>query len=189
MFSLHHYKTFFLIPDILLILKSTLFDISRATPTFFDRVILCLFESKFTVSKLCADMSWGSGGVGRGRGGCHGTPQDISKFHGNLKTQHLIGHCKVRVKICHCFPTNWSYVSFDDVIFSQSRVFFSFLNFSFFIGVQPVHNVVIVSGEQRRNQPYVYMYLFSPKPPNPGCHTTLSRVSYAIQYIPVGCPF
>ena len=64
MFSFHHYKTFFLIPDILLILKATLFDINRATPTFFDRVILCLFESKFTVSKLRADMSWGSGGSG-----------------------------------------------------------------------------------------------------------------------------
>ena len=38
MFSFHHYKTFFLIPDILLILKFTLFDIDRATPTFFDRV-------------------------------------------------------------------------------------------------------------------------------------------------------
>ena len=34
MFSFHHYKTFFLIPDILLILKFTLFDIDRATPTF-----------------------------------------------------------------------------------------------------------------------------------------------------------
>ena len=61
MFSFHHYKTFFLIPDILLILKFTLFDIDRATPTFFDRVILCLFESKFTAFKLCADMSWGWG--------------------------------------------------------------------------------------------------------------------------------
>ena len=112
-------------------------------------------------------MPWGWGGVGTGRGVCHGTPWDVSKFHGNhKKTQHLIGHCTVRVKICHCFPTNWSYVSFDGVISLQSWVFFSFLNFLFCIGVQPAHNIMIVSGEQQRNEPYTCMYLFPPKPPS-----------------------
>ena len=53
MFSFHRYKIFFLIPGILLVLKSTLSDINRAAPIFFDRVVLCLFESKFTVSNKC----------------------------------------------------------------------------------------------------------------------------------------
>ena len=38
-------------------------------------------------------------------------------------------------------------------------------------------NDVIVSGEQRGTQPYIYMYPFSPKlPSQPLCHITLNRV-------------
>ena len=40
-----------------------------------------------------------------------------------------------------------------------------FFNFLFFIGVQPVNNVVILSDEQEWTQPYLYMYQFSAQPP------------------------
>ena len=39
-------------------------------------------------------------------------------------------------------------------------------------------------------QPYIYMYLLSPKhPSNPGCHITLSRVLCTTQEVLVGYPF
>ena len=37
------------------------------------------------------------------------------------------------------------------------------LNFLFWIGVQPIKNVVIVSREQQRDSPHTYMYPLSPK--------------------------
>ena len=55
-----------------------------------------------------------------------------------------------------------------------SLYFFSFL---FCIGVEPINNVVRVSGGAP-----LYTYPFSPKlPSHPGCHVALSRVSCAIQ--------
>ena len=62
--------------------------------------------------------------------------------------------------------------------------FVCFFDFSFYIGVYLINNVVIVSGGQQRDsiQPYMYMYPFSPKLlSHPGCHITLSRVPCAIQ--------
>ena len=57
--------------------------------------------------------------------------------------------------------------------------------FFFCVGVEPVNNVVIVSGEFQVNNeetlPYIYMYLFSKLPSYPGCHITLSRVPCARQ--------
>ena len=54
----------------------------------------------------------------------------------------------------------------------------SLLNFLFCIGVWPVNNIVIVSGEQGRDSAiHISMYPFWPKLPSyPGCHITLSRV-------------
>ena len=57
--------------------------------------------------------------------------------------------------------------------------FFSFL---FCIVVQLMDNVVVVSGEQRRDSAIHIHVSFSPKvPSHPGCHITLSRVPYAIE--------
>ena len=50
-----------------------------------------------------------------------------------------------------------------------SRFYLYFLGifiFNFlFIGVQPINNVVIVSGGQQGTQPHIYIYLFSPNSP------------------------
>ena len=47
---------------------------------------------------------------------------------------------------------------------------------TFCIGVQPINNVMIVSGWEG-TQPYIYMYPFCLKhPSHPGWHITLSRV-------------
>ena len=52
----------------------------------------------------------------------------------------------------------------------------------FYIGVQPVNNVVIVTGGQQGLQPYINLYLFSPKLlSHSGCLVTLSKVACAIQ--------
>ena len=62
-----------------------------------------LIEPKIIVSKVWADMSWGwGGGEGTGRGISHGALWNVSKSQGNhKKTQHPIGHCNIRVKVCH----------------------------------------------------------------------------------------
>ena len=54
----------------------------------------------------------------------------------------------------------------------------SLLNFLICIGVWPVNNTVIVSGEQGRDSAiHISMYPFWPKLPSyPGCHIALSRV-------------
>ena len=54
----------------------------------------------------------------------------------------------------------------------------SLLNLLFCVGVWPVNNIVIVSGEQGRDSAiHISMYRFWPKLPSyPGCHITLSRV-------------
>ena len=55
---------------------------------------------------------------------------------------------------------------------------FSFL---FRIGVQPIHNAAVISGEHKGTQPYVCQYPFSPKiPSHPGCRITLGRVPCAV---------
>ena len=62
-----------------------------------------LIEPKIIVSKVWADMSWGwGGGEGTGRGISHGALWNVSKSQGNhKKTQHPVGHCNIRVKVCH----------------------------------------------------------------------------------------
>ena len=56
-------------------------------------------------------------------------------------------------------------------------VFVFLLNFLFCIGVQPVNNVVMVSGEQRRDSAiHTHVCILPQLPSHPGCHVTLSRV-------------
>ena len=43
-------------------------------------------------------------------------------------------------------------------------VWFQTLNFLFCIGVQPINNVVIVSGNSERTQPHIHTYPLSPSP-------------------------
>ena len=53
--------------------------------------------------------------------------------------------------------------------------------FKFYIWVEAVNNVVIVSGELQGTQPFIYMYPFSPRlPSHPGHNMTLSRVPCAV---------
>ena len=65
----------------------------------------------------------------------------------------------------------------------RNDIFFFFLNLLFCMGVQPINNAMIVSGEQWRDSTihihvcivYLYVYALSPKLPSPpGCHITLS---------------
>ena len=56
-----------------------------------------------------------------------------------------------------------------------------FFNCLFYLGEEPINNVVIVSGGQQRTQPYLYTYPFSLKlSSHSGCHITLSRVPCVI---------
>ena len=133
-------------------------------------------------------------GLGRSPGGGHGNPLQYScldnpmdrgawraAVHGLAKSQTPLNN-----KAQHIYK-----------IMSLCMISFLnfFFNFLFSIVVQPVNNVVIVSGVQQRDQPQIHMHPFSPKlPSSPGCHITLSRVPCAIYlYIPVqalvGCPF
>lgn len=89
------WKTKKIITDIMSKYLENLFYIWPKKTTFI--------ESKVIVSKVWADMSWGwGGGEGTGRGISHGAPWSISKFQGNhKKTQHLVGHCNIKVKVRH----------------------------------------------------------------------------------------
>ena len=69
------------------------------------------------------------------------------------------------------------------MIFSIINIYLFYIVFNFlsYIGVQPIKNVLIVSGEQQSDSVIcTYMYLFFPKLPfHPSCHITFSRVSCA----------
>ena len=57
-----------------------------------------------------------------------------------------------------------------------------FLNFLFCIGVYPINNIVMVSGEQQRDPAmYKHVTILPQLPSHPGCHITLNRVSCATQ--------
>ena len=66
--------------------------------------------------------------------------------------------------------------------------FFSFQTLNFCIRVEPINNVVVVSGEQCRDSTYIYVYPFSPKTPSRLPHN-ISRVPCAIQKVLAGYPF
>ena len=75
--------------------------------------------------------------------------------------------------------------SLSQVFIFHTFVFF-FFYFLFLIGVQLINNT-IVQVDSRGTQPYIYTYPFSPTLlSHSGCHITLSRVTYAIQQVPVG---
>ena len=63
-----------------------------------------------------------------------------------------------------------------EVIFVKSYPFYFILNFPFHIGVEPMNNIVIVSGGSAGTQPSIAMCPFSKLPSHPGYHVTLSRV-------------
>ena len=55
---------------------------------------------------------------------------------------------------------------------------------------QPINNVVIVSGEQRRDSAiHIHVSILPQAPSHPGCHVTLCRVPCAVQQVLVGYPF
>ena len=61
-------------------------------------------------------------------------------------------------------------------LYNSFIVFVFLLNFLFCIGVQPVNNVVMVSGEQRRDSAiHTHVCILPQLPSHPGCHVTLSR--------------
>ena len=62
------------------------------------------------------------------------------------------------------------------------------LNFLFYIKIQPINNVVTVSGGEQRDSA-IHVYAFSPELAcHPGCHTTLNS-SLCYQQVFVGYPF
>ena len=63
-----------------------------------------------------------------------------------------------------------------EIIFVKSYPFYFILNFPFHIGVEPMNNIVIVSGGSAGTQPSIPMCPFSKLPSHPGHHVTLSRV-------------
>ena len=65
------------------------------------------------------------------------------------------------------------------------------LNFLFYVGVQPINNVVMASGGQPRDSAkHIHVSPFLPKLHfHPGCHVTLGRVPCAVQQVLVGYPF
>ena len=55
---------------------------------------------------------------------------------------------------------------------------------------QLINNVVIVSGGQQRDSAiHLYVSILPQTPLPSGCHMTLRRVQYTIQYVLVGSPF
>ena len=60
----------------------------------------------------------------------------------------------------------------------------------FYIGIQPINNVMIVQVDSKWTPSNISMYPFSPQlPSHPGCHITLSRVPRAIQQVLVDYSF
>ena len=97
------------------------------------------------------------------------------------------GPAKQRLGLCHQYS-----VMYRDFIVCKLRVlslklcvcFFKTPKTTWYWGTVDFNNLVVVSGEQPRDSPYIYMYPFSLKPPaHPGWHVTLSRVPCAIQQV------
>ena len=74
----------------------------------------------------------------------------------------------------------------SQAFFFKTRSFFKriFKTLYFMLEYSWLNTVVRVSGGHQREQPYVYMYPFSPRLPSyPGCPITLSRVLCALQKV------
>ena len=78
---------------------------------------------------------------------------------------------------------NWGRKCSQQAFYSLKIMFTSLIfNSLFYIGVQPINDVVLVFCYTYVIQLYIYMFLFSPKLlSHPGCHITLSRVPCTIQ--------
>ena len=67
---------------------------------------------------------------------------------------------------------------------------FLFLNFLFYIQVELINNVVIVSGGQQRDSAtHVHVAILPQTPLNPGYHIALNRVPCAMQSVHAGYLF